>query len=52
MKNVIIAFVEWLHREIPDCKPCALVLDIPVSGLSDLLLQQRKPSGAPVCPGR
>jgi hypothetical protein len=27
-KNVISVFIEELHQEIADCKPCAFILDI------------------------
>jgi hypothetical protein len=35
---VIIVFIKWSHREIADCKPCTVVLDIHPSHRTELMI--------------
>jgi hypothetical protein len=27
-ENVIVEFIEWLHREVAQCSPCSLIFDV------------------------
>jgi hypothetical protein len=41
-ENVIIEFIKWLHQEVADYKPCALVLDVYPSRRSEWVIAAAK----------
>jgi hypothetical protein len=41
-ENVIVEFIESLHREVADCKPCALVLNIDPSHRTQCVIAAAK----------